>query len=84
MAYSIKDPETDRIIRALARAKGKPIVEAIREACENELAREREKMPLWERLQPIIAKVQSYPLRSDAGEETHKEFFDRMWGEDDP
>lgn len=84
MAYSIKDPETDRIIRALARAKGKPIVEAIREACENELAHEREKTPLRERLQPIIAKVQSYPLRTDVEEETHKEFFDRMWGEDDP
>ena len=31
MAYSIKDPATDRIIRELAAAKGKPIVEAIRD-----------------------------------------------------
>jgi len=32
MAYSIKDPATDAVIRQLAKAKGKPIVEAIREA----------------------------------------------------
>ena len=31
MAYSIKDPATDAIIRKLAKAQGKPIVEAIRD-----------------------------------------------------
>jgi antitoxin VapB len=41
MAYSIKDAETDRIIRALAKFKGKPIVDSIREACEAELRRVR-------------------------------------------
>ena len=82
MPYHIKDPETDRIIRQLAEAKGKPIVEAIREACSNELAREQAKTPLWERIQPIIAKVKSYPLRPDAEQETHKEFFDRMWDDE--
>ena len=41
MAYSIKDPETDEVIRRLAKVKGKPIVDAIREACVNELERER-------------------------------------------
>ncbi len=79
MAYSIKDPETDRIIRELARAKGKPIVEAIREACENELAREQAKTPLWDRIQPLLRQIASYPARPDDGK-TDKEFFDEMWG----
>ena len=83
MAYSIKDPATDRVIRELARVKGKPIVEAIREACENELAREQAKTPLWERIQPLLAQIRAVPERPDADKETHKEFFDRMWGEDD-
>ncbi len=78
MAYSIKDPATDRIIRELAAAKGKPIVEAIREACENELKRERDRVPLWERLQPLVRQVAAAPktgLRAD------KAFFDDMSGD---
>jgi antitoxin VapB len=79
MAYSIKDPQTDAIIRRLAKAKGKPIVDAIREACINELERERSKVPLWERLQPIIQRVATHPLRDVQTHGTDKEFFDDMW-----
>ncbi|WP_330085001.1 type II toxin-antitoxin system VapB family antitoxin [Methylocystis iwaonis] len=69
MAYSIKDPETDELIRKLAKAKRKPIVEAIKEACANELARERAKIPLWERLQPFRARrVVPRPARTNARE----------------
>ncbi|SEF15419.1 antitoxin VapB [Rhizobiales bacterium GAS191] len=78
MAYSIKDPATDRVIRELARIKGKPIVDSIREACENELQRERTKIPLWDRLQPLIQRVAAAPktgLRAD------KAFFDDLSGE---
>lgn len=78
MAYSIKDPETDEIIRRLAKIKRKPIVEAIREACLNELERERAKIPLWERLQPLIERVATAPktnLKAD------KAFFDELSGE---
>jgi hypothetical protein len=42
MAHSIKDPETDRIIRERARIKRKLILASIREACENEIQRECE------------------------------------------
>jgi antitoxin VapB len=82
MAYSIKDPETDAIIRKLAKAKRKPIVDAIKEACANELERERTKIGLWERLQPLLARVASHPARSEQTHATHKEFFDDMWGDD--
>jgi len=78
VAYSIKDPETDELIRKLAKAKGKPIVDAIREACANELQREREKKSLWERVQPLVARVAAFPNRADQ-HASHKDFFDEMW-----
>jgi antitoxin VapB len=78
MAYSIKDPETDRIIRELAKAKGKPILDSIREACENELRRERDRVPLWTRLQPLIARVAA---AQKTGLRAHKEFFDDLSGD---
>jgi antitoxin VapB len=81
VAYSIKDPVTDEIIRRLAKAKGMPIVDAIREACLNELERERAKTPLWERLKPLAERVASYPPRDAEPQQTDKEFFDAMWAE---
>lgn len=78
MAYSIKDPETDRIVRALAKLKGKPIVDSIREACEAELKRERQKIPLWERLQPLVERVARAPK---TGLKADKSFFDELSGE---
>jgi antitoxin VapB len=40
MALSIKDPETDRLARALAQATGESLTEAIRRALEERLERE--------------------------------------------
>jgi len=81
MAYSIKDAETDAVIRKLAKVKGKPIVDAIREACVNELERERQKTSLWERLQPVVERVAAFPLRPEQTYLSHKAFFDDMWGD---
>jgi antitoxin VapB len=78
MAYNIKDPETDRIIRELAAAKGLPILDAIREACANELRREREKLPLYDRLKPLIERVKSAPK---TGLVADKAFFDELSGD---
>jgi antitoxin VapB len=79
MAYSIKDPATDRIIRQLAKAKGKSILDSSREACENELKREYEKVPLWERLQPLVRRVAQAPK---TGQRADKAFFDALSGDD--
>lgn len=43
MALSIKDPETDRLIRELAGLTGETMTEAVRVAVERRLARERAK-----------------------------------------
>ena len=40
MAISIKDPETDRLARALAAATGESLTEAIRQAVHERLDRE--------------------------------------------
>ena len=77
MAYSIKDARTDRVIRELAKAKGKPILDSIREACENELRRERMKTPLWDRLQPLVKKVAAAP---STGERADRAYFDDLAG----
>jgi antitoxin VapB len=78
MPYHIKDAETDRMIRDLARLKGKPIVECIREACAHEIERERARVSLWERLQPLLDKVAAAPKTGLAAD---KAFFDDLSGD---
>ena len=78
MAYSIKDPETDQIIRELAKAKRMPIVDAIREACHNELLREREKISLCDRLRPLVDRVAAAPK---AGSKQARRFYPRSFGD---
>ncbi len=43
MALSIKDPETDRLARALAAATGESLTEAIRRALQDRLERESQR-----------------------------------------
>jgi antitoxin VapB len=78
MAYSIKDPKTDRVIRELAKLKGKPILDSILEACLNEIDRERRKTPLWDRLQPLLDEIAKAPK---TGRKADKRFFDELSGD---
>ena len=78
MAYNIKDPKTDALIRELARVKGKPILDSIREACENDLQRERRKSPLWDRLLPLVSRIAAVPK---SGMKADKAFFDELSGD---
>lgn len=57
MALSIKDPETDRLARALAEATGESITEAIRRALEERLARESQRRTHY-RIQTTVRRVQ--------------------------
>ena len=57
MALSIKDPETDRLARALADATGESITEAIRRALEERLARETDRIS-YARIQSDVRRVQ--------------------------
>ena len=80
MAFHVRDPKTDALVRRLAKRKGVGITEAIREAAEHELAREEEKLSLWERTAHIRARIASYPK---TGLEADKAFYDALSGEDE-
>ena len=75
MAYHIKDVETDRIVRELAKLKRMPIIDSIREACVHEIERERAKTPLWERIRPLRERVADAPK---TGLAANKPFFDDL------
>lgn len=70
MAYNIKDQKTDELIQ--------PILDSIREACENESQRERKKSPLWDRLQPLVSRVAAAPKTRKKAD---KAFFDELSGD---
>ena len=57
MALSIKDPETDRLARALAHATGESLTEAIRRALAERLARETQRGTHY-RMQTAVRRVQ--------------------------
>lgn len=81
MAFHIRDKETDAVVRELARMRGVGLTDAVREAAQAELRREKRKAPLYERLKPIIDEIAALP-KSDL--KTDRTFFDNLWdsGED--
>ncbi len=69
MAISIKDPETDRLARALAAATGESLTEAIRRALEDRLDRETHRSrrgiaPDVRRIQERLARLTVLDARS--------------------
>lgn len=80
MALHIRDPETDALVRKLATAKGVGLTEAVREAVQNELARQREKVPLMERLKPLLDEMDALPR---TGLKADKAFYDSLNDEED-
>ncbi len=80
MAFHIRDPETDQLVRELARRDGTTLTEAVRETVRKELKSRDEKLSLWERTADIRARVASYP---DTGQKADKAFLDDLWGQGD-
>lgn len=79
MAFHVKDQATDEAVRRLARLKRKSLTETIREAVEHEYRRERDRVPLIERLRPIQERFSS--LSRPGGLPADKAFFDDLSGE---
>ncbi len=79
MAFHIRDPKTDAVVRKLAKRKGVGITEAVREAAERELEREEKKLSLWERTADIRAEITSWPK---TGLKADKAFFDSLSDEE--
>jgi antitoxin VapB len=80
MAFHIRDPETDALVRELARRDRTTLTEAVRETVRKELKSRDEKLSLWERTADIRARIKSYP---DTGLKADKAFFDDLWGQGD-
>jgi antitoxin VapB len=79
MAFHVRDETTDQAVRKLAKLKGKSLTATIREAVENEYQRERQKIPLSERIKALQDWVDAHS--KPGGLPADKEFFDDLSGE---
>lgn len=80
MPFHIRDPETDGLVRELARKKGCGLTDAVKLAVGNELRREADKIPLADRIKDLQAEVARWP---DTGLKADKAFYDWLSGEED-
>lgn len=78
MPLNIRNEEVNQLAERLAARKRLNKTEAVKEALQNELRREEEQIPLWERLQPLRETIASRP---DTGQQADKEFFDELSGD---
>lgn len=77
MPFHVRDAETDRVVRALAEARGTTITETIRNACARALAdlEENDRERRYARMRAIRAEIASYP---DTGAAIDKAFYDSL------
>lgn len=64
MTILIKDPETDRLVRALAARTGETLTEAVRKAAAERLQEIEQSQTRFDRagLDALLAEVRSYPI----------------------
>jgi antitoxin VapB len=81
MAFHIRNPETDRLARQVAKLKGTGLTEAVHAALEHELARERCTPSLADKINVFSKELRarSHPERGLAAD---KHFFDALSGDD--
>ena len=79
MPFHIRDPETDTLVRELARKKGCGLTEAVKLAVGNELERDDTRSKL-ERIKAIQDEVAQWPR---SGLKADKAFFDELSGDED-
>ena len=81
MAFHIRNPETDRLARRVARLKGTGLTEAVHAALEHELAREEATPTLADRIAELsrALRARSHP---EQGLPADKAFFDSLNGDD--
>ena len=76
---SIRDPRAAELAKRLAAQRKTTMTEAIIVALENELKREREKLPLPERLARLAEEARQ--LVGPGGRDATKHEIDEMWGQ---
>ena len=80
MTLHIQDPETDTLVREVARLRGEEVTEAIKSVFDAELKRQKARIPLRERVRPIRDEIASW---GETGLVADKAFFDSLNDEDD-
>ncbi len=78
MNLQIRDPRAHDLARKLAERRGKSMTEAVIEALEAELQREKDVIPLADRLAAIAAELKS--KSRGPGRDMTKDEIDEMWG----
>jgi antitoxin VapB len=78
MPFHVRDPQTDALVRELARERGCGLTEAVKLAVSAELA--RRKPSFREQLRALQDEVLSH---GTTGLEADKAFYDQLWGEQD-
>ncbi len=78
MILHVRDEKADELARELAGRRGISLTEAVREALEAAVARERVKESLWERTADLRKTVASYPF---TGHVADKAFYDSLYNE---
>lgn len=90
MAFHVRDPKTDALVREVARRRRIGITEAIRDMAERTLADDSKNRDarshaervaeLRERLRPLLEQVDAMP-KTDVV--LDKRFYDELWGQED-
>ena len=75
MPLNIRSEEVNRLAETLASRAGVSKTEAVRIALTNELARQKPRVPLAERLKPLLDKMDAVPR---TGLEADKAFYDSL------
>ena len=78
MNLQIRDPRARDLARQLAEKRKISMTEAVIEALESELQREREQIPLSERLAAISNDLKA--KAGSGGRDLTKDEIDEMWG----
>ncbi|MFZ0601481.1 MAG: type II toxin-antitoxin system VapB family antitoxin [Roseiarcus sp.] len=79
MGISIRDPEVGQLARELASLRKTNMTEAIAHALRSELKRERDKLPLVERLKQLADETVA--MAGPNPREVTKEEIDDLWGQ---
>jgi antitoxin VapB len=84
MAFHVRDPETDRLVRQLAAKRGIGLTETVREAVSEALAHQsfsqtKNTSQLRDRLKPLLKHMDALPK---TGVGADKQFFDELWDEE--
>lgn len=79
MAFHVRDPETDALVRELALRKRVGLTEAVKLAVSSTLQREADdKAARLARMREIQERIAAWP---DTGEKADKAFFDEISGD---